>query len=111
MKSFENEGVQFSDVFIDRSFISDNSPMRKPGTGMLTDYINDSAYDVQNSFVIGDRITDMELAKNLGCKGLWLNNDKELGASEIIISQSLKEAIALETQEWQAVYKFLKDQG
>ena len=83
VKSFENEGVHFSAFYFDRTFAKDNSPTRKPNTGMLTGYLNNPAYDIQNSFVIGDRITDVQLAKNLGCKGIWLNNDPTLGGGEI----------------------------
>ena len=75
--------VEFSDILIDRTFKKDNQPTRKPGTAMLSAYINNENYDIKNSFVIGDRITDVQLAKNLGCKAIWLNNDENLGASEI----------------------------
>jgi len=108
IKSFENEGVHFKKVLIDRSFVSDNSPSRKPGTGMLLNYMSDPGYDIKNSFVIGDRITDMELAKNLGCKGLWLKNDAGLGASEISDPVSLHKSIVLSTPHWQDIYQFLK---
>jgi imidazoleglycerol-phosphate dehydratase/histidinol-phosphatase len=83
MKSLEGEGICFSKVFIDKTFSADNAPTRKPGTGMLTEYLNNNNYDIGNSFVIGDRITDIQLAKNLGCKGIWLNNDPSLGGGEI----------------------------
>ena len=69
LKSFENEGVVFDDVLIDRSFPADNAPTRKPRTGLLTQYLDPQKYDLANSYVIGDRLTDMELAKNLGTKG------------------------------------------
>ena len=110
MKSMEDEAIHFSGVFIDRSFPSEHLPTRKPGTGMLTAYINNSAYDLANSFVIGDRITDMELAKNLNCKGIWLNIDPSLGASEIKDSaDKLKQdTIVLDTPDWRSIYEFLK---
>lgn len=108
MKSFENEGVRFEKVFIDRSVISDNSPSRKPGIGMLLDYLNNPAYDISGSFVIGDRITDIQLAKNLGCKGIWLKSDAELGLPELTDPQSLTNTIALTTEHWREVYRFLK---
>jgi imidazoleglycerol-phosphate dehydratase/histidinol-phosphatase len=111
MKSLEGEGIHFSAVLIDRTFIADNAPTRKPQTGLLTDYINNKDYDIANSFVIGDRITDMQLAKNLHCKGIWLNNDSLLGAEEIADQmQQLKEAntIVLETKHWKDIYEFLK---
>ena len=110
MKSFEQEGVRFDDVFIDRSFPYEHLPTRKPGTGMLTKYIDNPAYDLLHSYVIGDRITDMQLAKNLGCKGIWLNVDEQLGASEINDSaQELKNStIVLSTPDWKDIYNYLK---
>src|ERR1700749_2737383 len=83
MKSLANEAIHFAETFIDKSFAKDNAPTRKPRTGMLTKYINNPAYDLANSFVIGDRITDIQLAKNLGSKGIWLVTDASLGAAEI----------------------------
>jgi imidazoleglycerol-phosphate dehydratase / histidinol-phosphatase len=109
MKSLAGEGINFTKVFIDRSFPSDNAPTRKPGTGMLLDYINNPEYDLENSFVIGDRITDVQLAKNLGCKAIWLNNDPDLGAAEISDeTRELKKVIALETPSWEQIYQFFK---
>lgn len=109
MKSLEGEGIHFSATYIDRSFPKDNAPTRKPGTGMLTQYLNNPAYDIANSFVIGDRITDVQLAKNLGCKAIWLNNDSTLGSGEINDKVAeLQSVIALETTLWSDIYKFLK---
>ncbi|NIG57154.1 bifunctional histidinol-phosphatase/imidazoleglycerol-phosphate dehydratase HisB [Chitinophaga sp. Cy-1792] len=108
MKAFENEGVVFDEVFIDRSFPADNAPTRKPRTGMLTKYLT-GEYDLENSFVIGDRITDVELAKNLGAKAIWMNEGTGLGAAEINDSAAaLREVIALETTDWNRIYEFLK---
>src|SRR5258706_5152153 len=109
MKSLANEGINFSAVKIDKSFAKDNMPTRKPGIGMLTDYLNNPGYDILNSFVIGDRITDVQLAKNLGCKAIWLNNDANLGVSEINDDiKALQQTIILETTAWKAIYEFLK---
>jgi imidazoleglycerol-phosphate dehydratase/histidinol-phosphatase len=110
LKSLANEGIHFSEVNIDRTFAKDNAPTRKPGTGMLTKYINTTEYNLAKSFVIGDRITDMQLAKNLGCKGCWLNNDPDLGAIEInsTIDDLRKEVIVLESPNWKDIYEFLK---
>ncbi|MGN6616360.1 MAG: bifunctional histidinol-phosphatase/imidazoleglycerol-phosphate dehydratase HisB [Ilyomonas sp.] len=109
VKAFENEGVHFSKSFFDRSFPHEHSPSRKPGTGMLTEYLNNPGYDIKNSFVIGDRITDVQLAKNLGCKAIWLNADPDLGGKEIQDSrEELTAVIALETQAWKDIYTFLK---
>lgn len=109
MKSLEGEGIYFSKVFIDKTFPADNAPTRKPATGMLTEYLNNGQYDIENSFVIGDRITDIQLAKNLGCKGIWLNNDASLGGGEIKDkAEELKTTVALETTNWSDIYSFLK---
>ncbi len=110
IKSFENEGVHFSEVLIDKTFPHENAPTRKPGVGMFTKYMNNPEYDLLNSFVIGDRITDIQLAKNLGCKGIWMNNDAHLGAAEIKdkVDELRQSTIALETPHWQEIYEFLK---
>lgn len=109
MKALENEQIFFSAVLIDRSLPADKAPTRKPGTGMLTAYMNNPGYDLVNSFVIGDRITDVQLAKNLGCKAIWMNLDAGLGAAETSESaQSLSEVVALETTNWQLIYEFLR---
>ena len=81
LKSLAGEGIHFADVLIDRTFPHENAPTRKPGVGMFTKYINNPDYDLANSYVIGDRITDIQLAKNLGCKGIWINNDANLGGA------------------------------
>jgi len=106
LKSFENEGVIFNNILIDRSFPADNAPTRKPRTGLLTQYMDANKYDLANSYVIGDRLTDMELAKNLGAKGLFIANNEALGAEEA--SKDLATAIALKTTTWKEIYNFLK---
>ena len=111
MKSLEGEGIHFSAIHIDRTFPKDNAPTRKPGIGMLTDYLNNENYDIKNSYVIGDRITDIQLAKNLGCRGIWLNNDSNLGAGEIadkVTSLKADGTIALETTAWSEIYRYLR---
>lgn len=109
LKSLENENIIFSNIHIDRTFPADNAPTRKPNTGMLTGYLDNEEYDIAGSYVIGDRITDVQLAKNLGCKAIWLNNDANLGAAELSDTQSdLQTVISLETTNWKAVYEFLK---
>ncbi|WP_025742067.1 bifunctional histidinol-phosphatase/imidazoleglycerol-phosphate dehydratase HisB [Aquimarina pacifica] len=108
LKSFENEGVVFDKVFLDRTFPHENADTRKPGTGLLTGYFSEE-YDLANSFVIGDRLTDMELAKNLGAKGIFINDDTNLGTDEITIKRDeLDTYIALENNDWQKIYEFLK---
>lgn len=75
LQTLKGEGIEFDEQLIDRHFPKDHSPMRKPGTGMLTSYIDNPAYDLANSYVIGDRETDAQLATNLGCKALVLGRD------------------------------------
>tara|TARA_Y100000385_G_scaffold290144_1_gene362052 strand:+ start:216 stop:1343 length:1128 start_codon:yes stop_codon:yes gene_type:complete len=106
IKTFENEGVIFRDVFIDKSFPKDNMPTRKPRIGMLTSFLDSTSYDLKNSFVIGDRLTDMELAKNLGSQGIFIANDPNLGKEET--NKETDFPIALNTTSWKAIYNFLK---
>ena len=101
MKTLEGEGITFDDICIDRSFPEENAPTRKPRTGMLTKYIDNSAYDLAGSFVIGDRPTDVELAKNLGCRAIFLQDDDSL------LSDELKAVCALATRDWDKVAEFL----
>jgi len=105
LKTFENEGVRFSEVCIDRSFAHENKPTRKPGTGMLTAFLT-GEYDLKNSFVIGDRITDVELAKNIGAMGILINDGS---LSEILRETGLQEHCALMTTQWQDIHSFLAD--
>jgi len=108
LKSFENEGVVFDKVFLDRTFPYENAHTRKPGTGLLTEYFSE-AYDLVNSFVIGDRLTDIELAKNLGSKGIFINDNTNLGTGEITVKrEELDDIIALESSDWEKIYEFLK---
>ena len=107
LNAFKNEGIDFEEICIDRSFPEDKAPTRKPRTGLLTHYINNSEYDLKNSFVIGDRLTDMELAKNLGCKGIFINTDVTLGAAEVSASHTTAN-IVCKTTEWKEIYSFLK---
>lgn len=108
LQSFENEGVVFEEQFIDRTFAKDNAPTRKPNTGLLTKYFSEE-YDLENSFVIGDRLTDVELAKNLGSKGIFINDNTNLGTDEITVKRdALNQFITLESNDWEEIYKFLK---
>ena len=106
IKSFENEGVVFSEIFIDRTFPKDKADTRKPGTGMLTAYLNNPQYDLSGSYVIGDRLTDMQLAKNLGVKGIFIDNNVDLGADEVTDS-ALEDTIVLKTKSWEQIYRML----
>jgi len=110
IESFQNEGIVFSEVLIDRSLPEDNASTRKPRTGMLTNYLDASQYDLKNSFVIGDRLTDIELAQNIGAKGILISNDTTLGASETSGASS-KDSLFVSTAEWEAIYNFLKLQN
>ena len=106
LKCFENEEIIFDDIYIDKSLPSDNAPTRKPGIGLLKKYINNKNYDLANSYVIGDRLTDMELALNLGAKGIFISNDDKL--VEMEISENLNNSISLKTTKWNDIYSFLK---
>jgi imidazoleglycerol-phosphate dehydratase/histidinol-phosphatase len=110
VKAFENEGVFFSAVYIDPSFKEDKSPNRKPRIGLVKQYMNNPDYDLANSFVIGDRITDVQFAKNLGCKGIWLHNRSGLGVKELTDTEEVLRAtsLALEIKDWKDIYEFLK---
>jgi imidazoleglycerol-phosphate dehydratase/histidinol-phosphatase len=100
LKTFEAEGIVFKEQFIDITFAKDNAPTRKPNTGLLTAYFS-SEYDLTNSFVIGDRLTDMELAKNLGSKGIFINDNTNLGTDEITVKRdALDQFIALESNRF-----------
>ncbi|EOR93778.1 Histidinol-phosphatase [Arcticibacter svalbardensis MN12-7] len=109
MNSFEGEGVVFKEVIIDKSFPHENLATRKPGIGLLTHFFDKEKYDLLNSFVIGDRITDVLLAKNLGTKAIWIKQDEALGIEEITgKAEELSPYISLSTTSWKEVYEFLK---
>ena len=108
INTFEKEGVVFTEQIIDKTFSKDNASTRKPNTGLLTHYFSET-YDLENSFVIGDRLTDIELAKNLGAKGILINNNNTEGEDEITVAkEELRQFISLETNDWSAIYEFLK---
>jgi imidazoleglycerol-phosphate dehydratase/histidinol-phosphatase len=107
MQAFENEGILFEEVFIDKTFPAENATTRKPRTGLLSKYL-DGTYDLSNSFVIGDRLTDVELAKNLGSKAIFLSAGESPGAEEVSVKQDeLKDCIVLQTTDWQDIYELL----
>lgn len=105
LRTFENEGVKFDDIIIDRTFEHENAPTRKPGTALLTKYMSGD-YDLENSFVIGDRLTDVQLAKNLGCKAILLRNADEV--AQELIDKDLNETTAIVTTSWDRVAEFLQ---
>ncbi len=102
--AFKNEGVEFDAVFIDPSLPEKNSPNRKPGTGMLTGYLRGD-YDLKNSFVIGDRFTDIELAKNLGAKGILYG---DTGSLKTVNQQGLSSHVVLANDNWDQIYSFIR---
>ena len=104
MATLKNEDIHFSEVLIDRSFPSENKSTRKPGIGLLTHYLSDN-YDLKNSFVIGDRLTDIELAKNLNSKGILLNDGCSL--TEKLKTQNLESFCSLITTNWEEIYYLL----
>jgi len=106
--TYAGEGVVFDEVIIDKTFAKDNAPTRKPGTALLTKYLGEG-YDLQHSFVIGDRLNDIVLAKNLGAKGIYLRNNDTLGSLENLDKyETLSDVIALETKNWEDIYTFLR---
>jgi imidazoleglycerol-phosphate dehydratase/histidinol-phosphatase len=94
LEILRGEGVVFSEIFIDRTFPLQNAPTRKPGTAMLVKYLS-QGIDLDSSYVIGDRLTDIELAKNLGCKSIFIN-------------EKSSEDAALSTPDWNRIYSYLK---
>ena len=108
LDTFAGEGVTFSEVIIDRTFAHENAPTRKPNTGLLQHFLTGD-YDLENSFVIGDRINDVILAKNLNAKAIWLRNNDLLGANEMLEKvEAVSDIIALETTKWEDIYTFLR---
>jgi len=108
IEALAGEGIVFSEQCIDRTYPHENASTRKPRTGMLTKYL-DGSYDLANSYVIGDRLTDMELAKNLGAKGIYMRNNNDPGKTEISADeQEILNTVAIETCDWEEIYTFLK---
>lgn len=106
METFASEGVHFSKEHIDRTFPHEQAETRKPGIGMLKEYLDANKYDLANSYVLGDRMNDVRLAENLGAKAIWLRNNDLLGANEDLHINP--DVIALETADFKKVYEFLK---
>jgi imidazoleglycerol-phosphate dehydratase/histidinol-phosphatase len=108
LKAFKNEGILFDDIIIDKTFPQDNAETRKPKTGLLENKYMSGEYDLANSYVIGDRITDVELAKNMGAKAIWINHENKKGLKEITGKiDELKGFIAIETTDWKDIYLHL----
>ena len=104
LKTLEGEGIRFDDILIDRSFPEENSPNRKPRTGMLGNYLS-GEYDLANSYVIGDRLTDMQLAVNLGAKGIWLRPDDD--EARQLLTENTAISPVLITDDWDRISEYL----
>ncbi len=103
LKAFENEGIVFTQIHIDKSMPSDNAPTRKPGTAMLTRYFTDE-YDLANSYVIGDRFTDIQLAKNLGAKAIFISSEDHINE---IADKKILDYCDCIASDWNTIYSFL----
>ncbi len=111
----KTEGIHFASVHIDRTFPEEKSPNRKPGIGMLTNYLKSDCYNISKSFVIGDRLTDVLLAKNLGCQSIWIKNNhhyqnltkEEKDYYSNVEEKNLKKIILLKTDSWEEIYECL----
>lgn len=111
LQTFKNEGVVFNEILMDRTFAKENSRTRKPNTGLLEEkYLNnEKEYDLKQSFMIGDRLTDIEFAYNFGGKGIFIDTHEDLATDEVKNDpKELKETIALKTSSWKKIYEFLK---
>lgn len=106
LRTLEGEGFVFDEMIIDRTFAADNQPTRKPGTALLKHFFDTDTFDLTNSYVIGDRWSDIQLAKNLGCKAIYLKSPLHNLTAEQ--EQELRSTIALETDNWESIYSFLK---
>ena len=108
LTTLAGEGFYFDEVHIDKTFAYENIPTRKPGIGLLKHLVNDDKFDISNSFVVGDRWSDMALAKNLGCKAIYLESPlHQLTAEQ---AKTYQETIALHTNNWDDIFSFLKNE-
>ena len=106
--ALRSEGIEFAEECIDKTFPEENAETRKPRTGLLTKYLK-GEYDLANSFVIGDRLTDVEMAKNLGAKAIYMINPNDPGKDEVTLEdEELRSVIALQSTDWEEIYTFLK---
>ncbi|MBN2214313.1 MAG: bifunctional histidinol-phosphatase/imidazoleglycerol-phosphate dehydratase HisB [Bacteroidales bacterium] len=106
LKCFENENIVFDDILVDKSFPGDNSPGRKPQTGLLRKYMNKHKYDLSGSFVIGDRLTDIRLAKNLGAKAIFF---APVSSIDILTREGLEDQCVLVSDDWDAIYAYISE--
>ena len=108
LRTLEGEGFRFDEVWVDGSREEDKQPTRKPGTGMLTHLMNNPEFDLANSLVIGDRWSDIQLAKNLGCKAIYFRSPHATLQFTPEQEQNLRDTILLEAPDWQSIYSFLQ---
>ncbi len=108
LNCFKNEKINFAEFLFDYTLKEQNINTRKPGTGLLKNYIDNPEYDLAQSYVIGDRITDMKLAENMSCRGLWLNNGSNLGMEEISNPEKLiQDIVKVNSPSWETIYNYL----
>ena len=108
LKVLAGEGVQFSEVLIDRTFAKDDAPTRKPNTGLVEKYMDNDHYDLANSYVVGDRLTDMLLAKNMGARGILIGKSVDESDDYMARGVSLRDTVTLRTNHWRHIYEHLK---
>ena len=106
INTFENEGIYFKEILIDRTFPNENANTRKPNTGLIEKYLVDKNININESFVIGDRITDLEFAQNIGCKGILINDLKT--TDHLKSGSNIDENSMFSFQDWKSIYNFLK---
>jgi len=106
IKTLENEGIYFKEILIDRTFPDENANTRKPNTGLIEKYLVDKNININESFVIGDRITDLEFAQNIGCKGILINDLKT--TDHLKSGTNIDENSMFSFQDWKSIYNFLK---
>ena len=106
IKTLENEGIYFKEILIDRTFPGENANTRKPNTGLIEKYLVDKNINIDESFVIGDRITDLKFAQNIGCKGILINDLKT--TDHLKSGIKIDEDSMFSFQDWKSIYNFLK---
>ena len=106
IKILENEGIYFKEILIDRTFPDENANTRKPNTGLIEKYLGDKNININESFVIGDRVTDLKFAQNIGCKGILINDLKT--TDHLKSSSNIDEDSMFYFQDWKSIYNFLK---
>ena len=106
IKTLENEGIYFKEILIDRTFPDENANTRKPNTGLIEKYLVDKNININESFVIGDRVTDLKFAQNIGCKGILINDLKTTDLSKS--GSNIDEDSMFSFHDWKSIYNFLK---